>query len=91
MLDKTTGLAWWERFFLTTVTPALGQGVQMGALPQVYAALSPVAENGDLWGPRWMARGKPMRAAMPRPARDVTAQERLWRVSEELTGVVYDR
>ena len=89
VLDTAPGLAWWEPFFLNTITPAFGQGVQMGALPQVYAALAPEAENGDLWGPRWMARGRPVPVAMPRPARDVHVQDRLWRVSEELTGVVF--
>jgi protochlorophyllide reductase len=89
VLDTAQGLAWWEPFFLSTITPAFGQGVEMGALPQVYAALAPQAENGDLWGPRWTARGRPVQIAMPRPARDVTVQDRLWRVSEELTGVAY--
>lgn len=91
VLDSAPNLAWWEPFFLNTITPTIGQGAQMGTLPQVYAALSPRAETGDLWGPRWLARGRPVQVAMPRQARDVEVQERLWRTSEELTGVVYGR
>lgn len=89
VLDTTPGMAWWESFFLNTITPTFGQGVQLGALPQMYAALASEAENGDLWGPRWMARGRPVPVAMPRPVRDVRVQDRLWRVSEEVTGVVF--
>src|SRR5690606_35035346 len=87
VLETTDDLPWWNRFFLARITPTLGQGAQMGALPLVYAALSPAAVNGDLWGPRWMARGRPVQASLPRTARDVGVQERLWRASEELTGV----
>lgn len=78
-----------ERWFLERLTPTAGQGPQMGALPQVFAALSPDATNGDFWGPRWFARGRPVTVRPPRIALDVTVQERLWAVSESLTGVAY--
>lgn len=90
VLEATDDLPWWNRFFLARITPTLGQDAQMGALPLVYAALSPAAVNGDLWGPRWMARGRPVRASLPRTARDVGVQERLWRLSEELTGIRFE-
>ena len=83
------GVSWPERVFLGRITPAIGQDVQMGALPQVYAALSPHATNGDLWCPRWFVRGRPVRVRPPRSALDVAAQERLWAVSERLTGVTF--
>lgn len=89
LLDEVEDLPWSDRLFLGRVTPAIGQDAQMGALPQLYAALSPDAESGDLWGPRWFARGRPVSVRQPRAALDVAAQERLWAVSEELTGVRY--
>jgi len=89
VLEEVPGVSWPERVFLGRITPAIGQDVQMGALPQVYAALSPHATNGDLWGPRWFVRGRPVRVRPPRSALDVAAQERLWAVSERLTGVTF--
>ena len=80
-----------ERLFLERITPALGQGPEMGALPLTYAGISPQARGGDLWGPRWrFIRGRPVVEALPPAARDVERQERLWRISEELTGVRYE-
>ena len=89
LLATAEDLHWRDRLFLGRIIPTLGQGVQMGALPQVYAALSERAGNGDLWAPRWFARGRPVRAWNPRAALDVAVQERLWAASEELTGVGY--
>jgi len=87
--DPEARASWPERFFLETVTPAFGQSAQMGALPTVFAALSPEADAGDLWGPRWVGRGVPVRARVPAHARDVALQDRLWAASEEWTGVRY--
>lgn len=68
------------------------QPVEAGALPQLYAATEPLAEGGQYMGPdRWKERrGHP---AVERPvpaAQDPETAERLWTLSEELTGVVYD-
>lgn len=89
LLEEAQGLPWRDRMFLGRITPSIGQDAQMGALPQVYAALSPDAENGDMWAPRWFVRGRPVSVRPPRAALDVGAQERLWAVSEELTGVAF--
>ncbi len=89
LVEGSHDLSWRDRVFLGRITPFIGQDVQMGALPQVYAAISPRAENGDMWAPRWFVRGRPVSARPPRAALDVGAQERLWAVSEELTGVSF--
>lgn len=89
VLETAEGLPWWDRLFLGRVIPTVGHGAQLGALPQVYAALSPEARSGDMWAPRWFARGRPVGARLPAASRDVGAQERLWAVSERLTGVTY--
>lgn len=80
-----------ERWFLNGVVPTLGQGPEMGALPLICAGLSPRATGGDLWGPRWrFVRGRPVVESPPAASNDVERQEKLWRLSEELTGVEYD-
>jgi len=87
--DPETQPSWPERFFLERITPALGQSAAMGALPLVYAALSPLARSGDLWGPRWIARGAPVQARVPAHAQSAALQDRLWEWSEARTGVRY--
>ncbi len=69
----------------------VGQDSAAGALPGLYAATMPDVKGGDYWGPDGILeiRGRPAPAAVARQARDPDAAERLWRVSEELTGVHY--
>jgi NAD(P)-dependent dehydrogenase (short-subunit alcohol dehydrogenase family) len=62
-----------------------------GALPTLYAATSPAAHSGDYIGPDGFMelKGSP-KVVKPRPnGLDVDVAERLWNVSEDLTGVVY--
>ncbi|MEX2540670.1 MAG: oxidoreductase [Trueperaceae bacterium] len=77
-----------EGWLLERAVPLLGQSASMGALPLLYAALAPSSNGGELWGPRWsFFRGRPVVQKPPRSALDTSLQDRLWRVSEELTGV----
>lgn len=64
---------------------------EMGALPTLRAATDPVVRGGEYFGPDGFRemRGYPVLATSSKQARDVAIQERLWRVSEELTGVTY--
>jgi len=64
---------------------------EMGALPTLRAATDPAAQGGQYWGPDGFRemRGYPVLAISSKQARDVAVQERLWKVSEELTGVTY--
>lgn len=68
---------------------AIGQSTAEGALPLLYAATAPEAEGGAYYGPDgiWELRGHPTRAGIADQARDVAAAERLWAVSETLTGI----
>jgi NAD(P)-dependent dehydrogenase (short-subunit alcohol dehydrogenase family) len=62
-----------------------------GALPTLYAATSPYALSGDYIGPNGFMemKGSPV-VVKPRPhALDEATGQRLWSVSEQLTGVVY--
>ena len=73
------------------LAPVLMQNDEGGALPTLYAATSPDAHGGEYIGPDGFGelKGAPV-VVQPRPqALDVAVGERLWAVSEELTGVHY--
>ncbi|MFE2463009.1 SDR family oxidoreductase [Streptomyces sp. NPDC059402] len=67
----------------------LVQSVDAGLLPLLYAATSPEADGGQLYGPDGLGHftGGPTRLAVYKSARDGATAARMWRVSEELTGV----
>ncbi|MGW2213181.1 oxidoreductase [Streptomyces sp. NPDC001781] len=69
----------------------LAQPPRAAALPSLRAATDPQVPPGAYLGParRFGSRGAPVPARSSRGARDVTAQARLWELSEELTGVRY--
>lgn len=64
---------------------------EMGALPTLRAATDPAARGGEYYGPDGFRelRGYPRLVSSSAQSRDVAVQERLWKVSEELTGVTY--
>ena len=67
----------------------LAQSADMGALPILYAATYPDLTGGTFVGPDGFAglRGHPKTVGSSRAARDPATAERLWRLSEKLTGV----
>ncbi len=67
----------------------MAQSAAAGALPILYAALDPAAEPGGYYGPAHMGetRGPSAPALVMPQAKDVTSCERLWSLSEQLTGV----
>ncbi|NKZ08539.1 oxidoreductase [Actinomadura latina] len=65
----------------------MAQSAAAGALPSLYAATADV-EGGACYGPRLLQyRGAP--AKVPTPPRANREGERLWEVSEALTGIGY--
>ena len=64
----------------------------MGALPTLYAATVTDLPNGSYVGPDGFLeqRGHPRVVSAARKAYDHEDWERLWEVSEELTGVHYE-
>ncbi|MGO1068916.1 oxidoreductase [Lysobacter sp. CA199] len=68
------------------------QPAEMGVLPQLYAATAPDVRGGEFFGPDGPKekKGHPTRVQPADAARDEALAERLWRVSEELTGVRAD-
>ncbi|HAY05205.1 MAG TPA: SDR family oxidoreductase [Hyphomonas sp.] len=67
------------------------QSAAKGALPTLFAATSPQAAPGGYYGPNGPAelRGYPAPSRIPQAALDPETAERLWRVSEQLTGVSF--
>jgi len=64
---------------------------EMGALPQLRAATDPAVKGGQYWGPDGFRemRGYPKVVTSSAQSHDEAIQQRLWTVSEELTGVTY--
>ncbi|MET8570699.1 oxidoreductase [Streptomyces sp. NPDC004783] len=77
------------RFLFGRLLLPLAQSPDQGALPQLYAATSPDVRGGELYAPGGVAelRGAPVRAELAPRATGPQTGERLWRLSEELTGV----
>ncbi|OBK87326.1 oxidoreductase [Mycolicibacter sinensis] len=62
-----------------------------GALPMLRAATDPTAAGGQFYGPggRFEQIGPPVLVRAAGRAHDVDAQQRLWKIAEDLTGVTY--
>jgi NAD(P)-dependent dehydrogenase (short-subunit alcohol dehydrogenase family) len=74
------------------LVPFMWLEVDEGIKPTLYAAASPAAEGGAYYGPRGFYEtvgGGVTFAHMPRLARSAGDNARLWRLSEQLTGVTY--
>lgn len=72
--------------------PFLWLDVDEGIKPALYAAASPQAQGGAYYGPRGFyetAGGGVTFAGVPSLARAQADMERLWQLSEHLTGVTY--
>jgi NAD(P)-dependent dehydrogenase (short-subunit alcohol dehydrogenase family) len=78
--------AWWLRL---AMAPA--QSAKMGALPEIYAAVGEDIQGGDFIGPSGFAesRGLPKKVQSSERSHDLEVAQRLWAVSEELTGVQF--
>ena len=71
----------------------VAQDISMGALPTLYAAVGPDVKGSDYYGPSgWREmRGYPKKVESNKPSHDEANAKKLWKVSEELTGVKYFR
>jgi NAD(P)-dependent dehydrogenase (short-subunit alcohol dehydrogenase family) len=81
----------WQVTVMDAVNKVMAQSASMGALPTLYAATFPGIRSGDYVGPDGFGeqRGHPRLVGMTASARDDAVADRLWSVSEELTGVRY--
>ncbi|WP_156749917.1 SDR family NAD(P)-dependent oxidoreductase [Mycobacterium sp. E2479] len=71
--------------------PLVGQNPRIGALPQLRAATDPEVRGGQYWGPRGLGelKGYPKQVTSSAKSHDTDVQQRLWAVSEKLTGVAF--
>lgn len=69
----------------------LAQPARQGALPSLFAATASEAQGGQYYGPSGVAElgGNPEQVASNELSYDRVMAERLWQVSEELTGVSF--
>ena len=81
----------WQAKVMGVVNKVMAQSADKGALPTLYAATYAGVSNGDYFGPDGIGeqRGHPKLVGMTGSARDVADAQRLWTVSEDLTGVHY--
>jgi hypothetical protein len=79
LFQLTYGLRW------------MWQEVDTGILPALYAATSPDAAGGGYYGPDGFGEmtGGPAPVKVPPRAKNQADAERLWQVSEKLTGVTF--
>ena len=83
---------WYERAFMTVGNKVIAQSADMGALPALYAATVPDLPSGTFVGPDGLlgGRGHPHVVSAAAKAYDAEAWNRLWELSEQLTGVTYE-
>ncbi|WP_338554519.1 oxidoreductase [Paenibacillus sp. KS-LC4] len=77
--------------FMRMLTGLLSQPAHMGALPTLYAATAPTIKGGEYIGPdgRGGRKGYPKSAEIINKLYDAEISNRLWNISESLTGVSY--
>jgi len=77
--------------FFSFMNNFFAQNLSMGTLPTLLAATDPEANPGDYYGPRKMMemRGYPIKVKSNELSLDEKKAEKLWELSEEMTGVSY--
>ncbi|HEY4009795.1 MAG TPA: oxidoreductase [Acidobacteriaceae bacterium] len=79
-------------FVMKVMKPLFSQNAAQGALPALFAAVSPEAVPGGYYGPDGVAelKGFPKAVRLAKEALDEATAQRLWHESERLTGVRFD-
>jgi len=67
------------------------QGIDMGTLPTLRAAIDEKAKSGDYFGPSkfFEMHGCPIKVKSNKLSQDMDAASQLWKQSEDITGVSY--
>ncbi len=81
-----------EGMLYPILMPIMAQSQAQGTLPQLYAATMPQVKGGEHYGPDGIAqmRGYPKLQKVAKAANNQADVERLWQLSEALTGVKYE-
>lgn len=92
LMENAPGSGGHVPLIFRTIRSTMMQSAAQGALSTLYAATAHEAEAGGYYGPHGLSetRGYPAPSRIPRPALDQAACARLWRVSEDLTGVRFE-
>ena len=79
------------RALMDRLAPLITQPAESGALPTLRAATDPAVLGGQYYGPggRGEVRGHPRLVTSSPESYDLAIQQRLWAVSEDLTGVKF--
>jgi NAD(P)-dependent dehydrogenase (short-subunit alcohol dehydrogenase family) len=85
--SQSDGLS--QRFFHVMVEK-VGMDAHDGALPQLRAATDPAARGGELYAPRWVNFGEPVRRPLVGRSTKASSLATLWDVSERETGIAFD-
>lgn len=86
---RETGGGSSQRFFAWQAA-RMGMAPSRGALPQLRAATDPRARGGQLYTPRFINFGAPVRRPLLARTRNREAIDTLWEVSERETGISLD-
>lgn len=80
-----------ERGLMQLANTLFAQPAEQGALPELFAATAPYAQAGSFIGPDgWGgSRGFPVAVQSSERSYDLDSAQKLWQVSEELTGVSF--
>jgi NAD(P)-dependent dehydrogenase (short-subunit alcohol dehydrogenase family) len=80
-----------KAWVITQVFGLVAQSADDGALPLLYAATAPQAQGGAYYGPTgWgETRGAPGPSRISSQAADPVGANRLWEMSEKLTGLTF--
>jgi NAD(P)-dependent dehydrogenase (short-subunit alcohol dehydrogenase family) len=90
---QSTGPTGITKQLMKVTNLVIAQAPERGVLPALYAATAPDVAGGEYFGPNGPGemRGLPKRVKASSKAYDPEIGARLWRVSEEMTGVAYPR
>jgi hypothetical protein len=85
----TSELSRYQSGFVRSAFKLMSQNAAMGALPTLRAATDPSVAGGQYYEPGGLLslRGFPVLCQSSPRSHDVAVAERLWSVSEQLTGV----
>jgi NAD(P)-dependent dehydrogenase (short-subunit alcohol dehydrogenase family) len=76
-------------FVMRRLTPVLTRTGVQGCEAQVRAMVDPNATGREYYGPKYQMFGAPVKVTPSKRARNMNDAQRLWELSEELTGVRY--
>ena len=77
-------------FVMRRVAPVMTRTGVQGCESQVRAMVDPHATGREYYGPKYQMFGAPVKVTPSKRARNMKDAERLWEISEELTGVSYN-